>query len=62
MKISQSSQDSQKNVLMIVLDDFRPAIGALGDSKAFTPNIDKLVSQSYVFKNAFAQVIFNRQF
>ncbi|XP_065075528.1 iduronate 2-sulfatase-like [Ochlerotatus camptorhynchus] len=43
------------NVLLLVLDDFRPAIKAFGDTKAITPNIDRLVKNGYYFTNAFAQ-------
>lgn len=47
------------NVLLLVLDDFRPAIKAFGDTKAITPNIDRLVKKGYYFTNAFAQVSSN---
>ncbi|XP_053675694.1 iduronate 2-sulfatase [Anopheles nili] len=44
------------NVLLIILDDFRPAIrNGYGDDKAITPNIDQLVQKGYLFANAFAQ-------
>lgn len=43
------------NVLLLVLDDFRPAINALGDKRAITPNIDRLVKNGYYFTNVFAQ-------
>lgn len=41
------------------MDDFRPAIQALGDVNAVTPNIDRLVASSHVFENAYAQVSLN---
>lgn len=44
------------NVLLIVVDDLRPALGIYGDNNAYTPNIDKLSKNSFVFKNAFCQV------
>ena len=34
------------NVLLIVVDDLRPALGAYGDTLAITPNIDRLASVS----------------
>ncbi|XP_054707303.1 iduronate 2-sulfatase-like [Uloborus diversus] len=43
------------NILFIVVDDLRPALGCYGDKKAITPNIDFLASKSVIFKNAFAQ-------
>lgn len=45
-----------QNVLLIVVDDLRPALGCYGDSQAYTPNIDALSKQSVIFKKAFAQV------
>lgn len=44
------------NVLFIVVDDLRPALGCYGDKRAFTPNIDSLAARSIIFKNAYAQV------
>lgn len=44
-----------KNVLMIIADDLRPVIKAYGDKNAYTPNIDKLAEESFVFHKAFAQ-------
>ncbi|XP_020656679.3 iduronate 2-sulfatase isoform X1 [Pogona vitticeps] len=43
------------NVLFIVADDLRPALGAYGDPLVRSPNIDQLASRSVVFQNAFAQ-------
>ncbi|XP_044255648.1 iduronate 2-sulfatase [Tribolium madens] len=43
------------NVLMVMVDDLRPALGVYGDDNAYTPNIDKLARKSFVFTNAFAQ-------
>lgn len=47
----------QPNVLFIILDDFKPALSAYGDRQAYTPNIDNLASKSFVFEQAYAQVI-----
>ncbi|ENN74397.1 hypothetical protein D910_12210, partial [Dendroctonus ponderosae] len=43
------------NVLLIILDDFKPALGSYGDSEAYTPYMDKLASESFVFTQAYAQ-------
>ena len=43
------------NVLFIIADDLNCAIGAYGDSLAYTPNIDKLARKGVVFTNAHVQ-------
>ncbi|XP_026539220.1 iduronate 2-sulfatase [Notechis scutatus] len=43
------------NVLFVVADDLRPALGSYGDPLVRSPNIDQLASRSVVFQNAFAQ-------
>lgn len=45
-----------RNIVFIVVDDLRPALKTYGDNKAVTPNIDRLASKSFVFRNAYAQV------
>ena len=44
------------NVLFIVVDDLRPALGAYGDRAAVTPNLDRLAASSVVFERAYANV------
>lgn len=44
------------NVLMILVDDLRPAIGAYGDKHAVTPNLDKLSSRGLRFDLAYCNV------
>ncbi|KAL0272037.1 UNVERIFIED_CONTAM: hypothetical protein PYX00_005164 [Menopon gallinae] len=44
-----------KNVLLIIVDDLRPSLGGYGDPDAYTPKIDRLMKESIVFRNAFAQ-------
>lgn len=44
------------NVVFIIFDDLRPAIGAYGDHLAITPNLDKFAATSYVFTRAYSQV------
>jgi iduronate 2-sulfatase len=48
--------DKRPNVLFIIVDDLRPAIGAYGDDVVQTPNIDALAASGFVFDNAFATV------
>lgn len=51
---SQSPSD-KPNVLFIVVDDLRPALGCYGDVLAKTPNIDALAAKGTVFTNAYCQ-------
>lgn len=46
----------RKNVLFIICDDLRPGLGAYGDLKAVTPNLDSLAKKSFIFQNVYAQV------
>lgn len=52
------SSVKKPNVLMIVVDDLRPALGCYRYPKIVTPNIDQLASQSILFQNAHVQVFF----
>ncbi|XP_043257543.1 iduronate 2-sulfatase [Colletes gigas] len=45
----------KENFLLIIVDDLRTTLGCYGDAKAYTPNIDRLASQSAIFSRAFAQ-------
>ena len=46
---------AKPNVLMIAIDDLRPALGCFGDKTAITPNIDRLAKRSMVFNQAHCQ-------
>lgn len=50
------SQEAKPNVLLIIVDDLRPFLGAYGYENAFTPNIDRLAKKSIVFNKAYVQV------
>ena len=43
------------NVLMIAVDDLRPALGCYGDQTAITPNIDRLAKRGIVLQRAYCQ-------
>lgn len=43
------------NVLFIVVDDLRPALGCYGDRRAITPNIDRLAREGILFSRAYCQ-------
>jgi len=44
------------NVLFLVIDDLRPALGCYNYPKVLSPNIDQLASLSVQFNNAHVQV------
>lgn len=46
---------SRLNVLLIAVDDLRPALGCYGDAIAITPNIDRLAKRGLVFDQAHCQ-------
>ena len=53
---NQTNKSVEKfNVLFIIADDLNCAIGALGDTVAQTPNIDRLASNGFLFENAHNQ-------
>ena len=43
------------NVLLIMADDLRPAIGCYGDSHAKTPHLDRLAARAVRFDRAYVQ-------
>lgn len=52
---ADSTQDRKPpNVLLILIDDLKPAIGAYGDSVAITPHIDKLAANGMRFDRAYS--------
>src|SRR5690625_4472301 len=51
---NQPSPGEKKNILLILVDDLRPAIGAYGNEVAITPEMDKLASEATRFTKAYA--------
>ncbi|WP_379024397.1 sulfatase [Parapedobacter deserti] len=49
-----ASKPDKPNVLLILVDDLRPAIGAYGDRLAITPNMDKLAANGFRFEQAYS--------
>lgn len=52
--IDQANPPQEKNILLILVDDLKPAIGAYGNEVAITPEMDKLASESMRFTKAYA--------
>ena len=44
---------ARRNVLLICVDDLKPALGAYGDEHAISPNLDKLAARGMLFENAY---------
>jgi len=54
-RMSPSRRDSQPNVILISLDTLRPDyLGCYGSKEPYSPNIDRLASESLLFKNAYS--------
>lgn len=54
--VGDADAAEKRNVLFIAVDDLRPTLGCYGDSKAITPNIDRLAASGFVFKKHYVQV------
>lgn len=53
---AKGQRHNRNNVVFIIVDDLRPALGCYNDNRAVTPNIDRLAEKSFVFRRAYAQV------
>ncbi len=51
---TSAHKPEKPNVLLILIDDLRPAIGAYGDPLAITPNMDKLAANGLLFERAYS--------
>ncbi|WOH39437.1 sulfatase [Thalassotalea fonticola] len=55
LTIFAAENNKQPNVLFIAVDDLKPLIGAYGNDKIITPNIDAIAAQGTLFSNAYSQ-------
>ncbi|MCG9127704.1 sulfatase-like hydrolase/transferase [Candidatus Poribacteria bacterium] len=51
----QVNAKEKYNVLFLMVDDLRPMLRCYGDSKMYTPNIDRLAERGTLFKNNYCQ-------
>ena len=51
-----STRDNHKNVLFMIVDDLRPAIGAYDYPGMHTPNMDRLADEGTLFRRAYVQL------
>jgi iduronate 2-sulfatase len=49
---SESGVAKRPNVLLILVDDLKPAIGGYGDAVARTPQLDRLIASGMRFDRA----------
>lgn len=52
-----SRTETRPNVVLIIVDDLKPALGCYGDKRAVTPNIDALASRGVIFDQAYCQQV-----
>jgi iduronate 2-sulfatase len=50
---TNGAQTDKPNVLLILVDDLKPALGSFGDPVAISPNIDRLAAQGMRFEMAY---------
>ena len=55
LMVPETHAKPRKNVLFLVVDDLRPALGIYGQREALSPNIDQLGERSTLFEKAYAQ-------
>ncbi len=51
---SMKGKNASPNILLILVDDLKPALGAYGDDIAITPGMDKLADKGMRFDRAYS--------
>ena len=54
LSASASTSRDRPNILLLMLEDLSPRLGAYGDPVAVTPNIDRLATQGVRYTNVYA--------
>lgn len=54
-EVREPASDRPRNVLFISIDDLRPQLGCYGDPEAKSPHLDRLASESVLFRSAYCQ-------
>ena len=52
----EKKSEPKPNIVFIAVDDLRPDLGCYGNSIVKSPNLDKLATQGFLFKNHFVNV------
>jgi len=55
MSECKAQNDEKMNVLLIAVDDLRPALACYDDPLAISPNIDRLAKEGALFQNHYVQ-------
>lgn len=54
--VDAGKNGAHRNVVLIIFDDLRPALGGYGDHLAQTPHLDAFIKESHRFTRAYSQV------
>lgn len=54
--LAAANAETKPNILLFLVDDLKPAIGAYGDKHAITPQIDRLASRGVRFDRAYCNI------
>ncbi|XP_039963589.1 iduronate 2-sulfatase isoform X1 [Bactrocera neohumeralis] len=55
LAVQAAKNGPRRNVVLIIFDDLRPALGGYGDHLAQTPHLDAFIKESHYFTRAYSQ-------